>query len=453
MLHVLRFASPVAAGHNDPGRAVSHVSRTASPPSLRRVRMAIHFHCPSCQAPLKLKDQYAGRRGTCPQCHATIVVPAIATADSSSATTKNAGPAQQSSTIDFRCTGCHKRIRAPQTAAGRQVACPSCGTKLRVRGAVPAVKPVSSPAPAASAAVATQPAAVGTFEDLSDALFGDAASDVPANFDASSLASPAATTRAARTKRPAWLLYAAFGGGALVLLVILGFAAQLMFGSRTSAPASRITIPPPQPTIANPAPPADTPLPDTAAPVDDENAPVPPPEAQPREDAAANAVPDENDPRAPGDPASAPTGNEKKPAATTSPDAATDHRSDAAKAEARAEEFVTAVERSIALSEDIMAVSRKITDVPSAQKHAATWAGLTADAMQLADEQNTLAGETLTGQHAARFQTAKRRDAQQAKDAQAELARLQKLPEVMAILKSALEKRVTELKISPISPE
>ncbi len=164
--------------------------------------MAIQFHCPNCHAQLKLKDQYAGRRGQCPQCQAMIVVPAIATAASSSVTTKDAGRAEQPATIDFRCTGCNKRIRAPQKAAGRQVACPGCGVKLRVPGEAPTAKPPAMPVPVPIAAAAQAPTVV-TFEDLSDALFGDAASAGPANFDADPATPPAATKRAAaRTGRP-----------------------------------------------------------------------------------------------------------------------------------------------------------------------------------------------------------------------------------------------------------
>ncbi len=245
-------------------------------------------------------------------------------------------------------------------------------------------------------------------------------------------------------------------GGAMAALVILGIACSFLLGSNTPAAAPRITVPPSQPPAASVLPPGDARPSETIQPVDAENAPAEPaspidpaePPAAPRkaprlEDAMPDAAPDENAPRDQDDPASAPVENEKAAAAPTSPDDTTDPRSDESKAEARAEEFVATVERSIALSEDIMAVSRKITDVPSAQKHAATWASLTAEAMQLSDQQNALAGESLEGQHAQRFQTAKRRDAQQAQDAQAELARLQKLPEVMAILKRALEKRVT----------
>src|SRR5664279_1223954 len=41
--------------------------------------MIIVFNCPHCAAILRMKDQYGGQRGRCPQCQGEITVPAIET--------------------------------------------------------------------------------------------------------------------------------------------------------------------------------------------------------------------------------------------------------------------------------------------------------------------------------------------------------------------------------------
>ena len=66
-----------------------------------------------------------------------------------------------------------------------------------------------------------------------------------------------------------------------------------------------------------------------------------------------------------------------------------------------------------------------------------TRAKLTAESMDLVEQQNKLAGIQLTGLVAERYQTAQRRDAKQEQDVKAELARLQQLIGVMPILKDA----------------
>ena len=42
--------------------------------------MSIRVECPSCQVAFGVGDEFAGKRGKCPKCKATIVVPAAATA-------------------------------------------------------------------------------------------------------------------------------------------------------------------------------------------------------------------------------------------------------------------------------------------------------------------------------------------------------------------------------------
>lgn len=40
--------------------------------------MPIEFNCPACSKPLKVPDQFAGRKGKCPSCGNAILVPAVA---------------------------------------------------------------------------------------------------------------------------------------------------------------------------------------------------------------------------------------------------------------------------------------------------------------------------------------------------------------------------------------
>lgn len=136
--------------------------------------MPIEFKCPQCSAALKLRDEFAGKRGKCPQCAATIVVPAATASAIAPGAGAAAGPGQKSAlraqktaapvaaagdTIIFRCGSCGTTIRAPSKVAGRQVACPKCGVKQVVAAnSVPAAKPVAAPqtaAPIAASATAS----------------------------------------------------------------------------------------------------------------------------------------------------------------------------------------------------------------------------------------------------------------------------------------------------------
>lgn len=42
--------------------------------------MAIQFHCPSCEAMIRVPDEAAGKKGTCPRCNEKLMVPTIADA-------------------------------------------------------------------------------------------------------------------------------------------------------------------------------------------------------------------------------------------------------------------------------------------------------------------------------------------------------------------------------------
>jgi hypothetical protein len=163
--------------------------------------MAIEFQCPHCQGTLKLKDKFAGQRGSCKHCGGEILVPSAAAADdldlsflddapppvpaarpvirpastlngrstdglSSNDAPKNgalanghsngpprsrapaaAAPAEaDADLVRFYCDQCGRRVKVTPSAAGRLVACPRCAQQLRVPGA-PAARPPSAPAP------------------------------------------------------------------------------------------------------------------------------------------------------------------------------------------------------------------------------------------------------------------------------------------------------------------
>ncbi|HEY4313428.1 MAG TPA: hypothetical protein VGN12_28515 [Pirellulales bacterium] len=685
--------------------------------------MAIQFSCPSCQATLRLKDQYAGRQGQCPQCQAKITVPQVAANSGVSAAERASAGAinpdarsgvraagSKSTTIDFSCEGCQKKIRAPAAAAGRQVACPGCGAKLRVPGeparsvgsvAAATQKPASAPASSVS-----PPSAADAF---SDDLLSGVAAGMASGFDGASQAPLSSALAKPRSKRPAWLLYAALGGGVLVIMLAIGIAVMLMRGPAKSVPpvippqqqvaAAPAPTAPPQPTAAPVTPPAVATPPATAGAPATPPATIPP-AATPAPPTAATVTPnnipdddegdekDENQPQqmpaGPSSPAqvkayfdsmealiglqgelasilkkvtneatarqigqqwadklaefstqiekrsrniwlaaadidrdkgfkprvdeqrkeytaeltrvrklsgvlpilhqalearmaSMPKGRitkrlreqgvfvvdvmavdrlslrrqtigslqklieatrqvtdfataqrymsevtgslaEQEKLHALQPDAiiwsttleADEFKSleaplqekaaqwqaelnrflnvpevrpmfrasldvevardpggplanewrrqktimtaDAAtspvdpEAVARQEQFITLIERSIAVSEDRLAVSRRIKDVATAKRHANTWAKLTVEEMDLSDEQNKLNGLQLNGQYAERYQTARRRDAQQGQDQQAELSRMQQLPDVMRILKEALDRHTADRK-------
>jgi DNA-directed RNA polymerase subunit RPC12/RpoP len=684
--------------------------------------MAIQFQCPSCQATLRLKDQYAGRQGQCPQCQAKITVPqaapnsgaaAVPRGESAGATNPVArsgerAPGSKSTTIDFSCEGCQKKIRAPAAAAGRQVACPGCGAKLRVPGepardVASVVAAPKTPAPVPLSAVSSP----GAPDAFSEDLFGTVSAGMASGFDEASQAPLSSALPKSRSKRPAWMLYAALGGGVLVLVVVMGIAAMLMRGPAKSVPpimppqqqvaAAPAPTAPPQPTAAPVTPPAVATPPATvsapaASTTTNPPSPAPPAAATPSpNNAPENDESDEEDenlphqmPAGPSPPAQVKayfdsmealiglqgelasilkkvtneatarqmgqqwadklaefsTQIEKRPrniwlaaadidrdkgfkprvdeqrkeytaeltrvrklsgvlpilhqaletrmagmpkgritkrlreqgvfvvdvmavdrlslrrqtidnlqklieATRKITDFATAQRymsdvtgqlaeqeklhslqpdaiiwsttleadefksleaplqekaaqwqaelnrflnvpevrpmfraaldvevardpggplanewrrqktimtADAAtspvdpEAIARQEKFITLIERSIAVSEDRLAVSRRIKDVATAKRHANTWAKLTVEEMDLSDEQNKLNGLQLNGQYAERYQTARRRDAQQGQDQQAELSRMQQLPDVMRILKEALDRHTADRK-------
>lgn len=133
------------------------------------VVMSIEFVCPHCQSNLRLKDEYAGRRGQCPKCRHEIAVPRRTAAGEPDATARREPAASWSTApstsgerprapvpapsgertvasdrVRFFCTACGTKMSAPGNARGKQVTCPTCSSKQRIPGGPPA--PQTSPA-------------------------------------------------------------------------------------------------------------------------------------------------------------------------------------------------------------------------------------------------------------------------------------------------------------------
>jgi len=70
--------------------------------------MSVQTNCPQCGANFKVKDRYAGQRGTCPRCGAMVVVPVDAESE------KKERPALTGSSLSLQ-------THVPM------LACPLCG--------------------------------------------------------------------------------------------------------------------------------------------------------------------------------------------------------------------------------------------------------------------------------------------------------------------------------------
>jgi hypothetical protein len=150
--------------------------------------MAIEFQCPKCRGTLRLKEKFAGQRGSCKHCGGEIRVPTVASrgepelslldddaapmpapsprptvrpvAVSNGAGSRSSAPGPNSqpkaqpqlraaapvnagaNLIRFRCDGCGALMQSPASDAGRAVACPRCMQRLRVPGVPAGTRPV-----------------------------------------------------------------------------------------------------------------------------------------------------------------------------------------------------------------------------------------------------------------------------------------------------------------------
>lgn len=72
------IAASVPAASNPPAQTANRPAISASAPEV--LAAFISFVCPSCQKPLKVKGELAGKRGKCPNCQNAVVVPSAAQA-------------------------------------------------------------------------------------------------------------------------------------------------------------------------------------------------------------------------------------------------------------------------------------------------------------------------------------------------------------------------------------
>src|SRR5689334_15150582 len=54
--------------------------------------MAIQFQCPSCEATIRVPDEAAGKKGTCPRCNEKLLVPSVTRGAAASSSTASAAP-------------------------------------------------------------------------------------------------------------------------------------------------------------------------------------------------------------------------------------------------------------------------------------------------------------------------------------------------------------------------
>jgi len=81
----------------------------------------IRFTCKKCGQKFKVSDQQAGKKGKCPKCKQSLVIPPVEEKSS-----------QESSIIKFRCPSCGQKIGVSGNYAGKRVRCAKCKNPLRV---------------------------------------------------------------------------------------------------------------------------------------------------------------------------------------------------------------------------------------------------------------------------------------------------------------------------------
>ncbi len=77
----------------------------------------IKFACSNCGQSIRVDDKYAGKKGKCPKCKTSVVVPG------------------RSSVIRFRCEHCGAKIKVPDRYAGKKGKCPTCQKSVVVPAA------------------------------------------------------------------------------------------------------------------------------------------------------------------------------------------------------------------------------------------------------------------------------------------------------------------------------
>ncbi len=78
----------------------------------------IRFRCDNCDQVLRAKEQWVGKKGTCPRCGNRLTVPA---------TEKPVSSVGEEFTIRFRCPNCNRIVKAKRQWAGKNGECSACG--------------------------------------------------------------------------------------------------------------------------------------------------------------------------------------------------------------------------------------------------------------------------------------------------------------------------------------
>lgn len=153
--------------------------------------MSIPVTCTSCGHKFKAKEKYAGRSGGCPECGATVKVPAAAqstvkqsvggSSPGGSSVGSGVGRAKSSkaakgSLATLACGDCGDTFKAQLQSKARDAKCPSCGVELTI----PA-DPNRQRAPAASTTLVPVPANTAI-----DNLWDELPNDLGSGGDASS---------------------------------------------------------------------------------------------------------------------------------------------------------------------------------------------------------------------------------------------------------------------------
>jgi len=82
----------------------------------------IKFSCSNCNKKISIPDNYAGKRGKCPQCGQVVSIP-----------TPQEGTVQDSQAIiKFRCPSCNQKIGVTENYAGKRVRCAKCRQPIQV---------------------------------------------------------------------------------------------------------------------------------------------------------------------------------------------------------------------------------------------------------------------------------------------------------------------------------
>ncbi len=74
----------------------------------------IKFACPSCHKSMRVDDSHAGKKGKCPKCGETLIVP------------------ERSTLIEFDCGNCGHTIKVAHSHTGKKGACPKCKHAVQV---------------------------------------------------------------------------------------------------------------------------------------------------------------------------------------------------------------------------------------------------------------------------------------------------------------------------------